>query len=65
MSINNETKFWLDQREAGHINCSEQDLIDDVFDMLCTNCAITGLAKDDRVAELEAALIKFIVTCRS
>ena len=62
MSISKETQMHTDKREE--LNPLEAHIINNVFVELYSSSLGKAFPKDDRAAELEAALIKFILYTR-
>lgn len=65
MSLTRSESELMDARE-GKLNAAERALIDRTFDALydCAKERGIKLAKDDRAAALEAALVRFILSSK-
>jgi hypothetical protein len=65
MSLTRSESELLEARE-GELNDAERGVIDATFDALEEAATIRGvkLARDDRVAALEAALVRFLLASR-
>lgn len=64
MSLSDDARYYMGKREV--LKDDEVIFVDEVFVHLYnlgSTCGV-NLAKDDRAAELEAALIKFILESR-
>lgn len=65
MSLSLSERELMEARE-GELNDAERALIDRTFEVLYEAAAQRGvkLAKDDRAAKLEAALVQFILSSK-
>jgi hypothetical protein len=65
MSLTRSESELLEARE-GELNDAERGVIDATFDALEEAAKVRGvkLARDDRVAALEAALVRFLLASR-
>lgn len=66
MSLTRSERELLEARE-GELNDAEKAVVDRTFDALYEAAQARGvkLARDDRVAALEAALVKFILASKT
>jgi hypothetical protein len=64
MTLSAEARYYIGKRET--LSVSETDIVDEAFRTLYRECRYLGIpaATDDRAAELEAAMIKFILDSR-
>lgn len=64
MTLSTEARKYMDMRDS--LSDDELITIEAVFEEIYTDAELFGFpaAKDDRAAELEAALIKFIIDSR-
>jgi hypothetical protein len=71
MSLTPQDRLWFDKRD--NLDPADKRLVEDVMDDIVTAIetdnnlfrdAPTPIMGDDRMAQLEAAVIRYILTCR-